>query len=367
MTSQELVQQQREIVAFIDEPKLRREIAQVLPPTVTEAQFVRAFKSAVIADTTGNLIKANPVSLYQAVLRGAMEGMLPDGRDSVILPFYDNKAKEFRAQYIRMIGGDRRICGEYGWALIAHVVYENDGFDPDLENHRANHKPTRLGEERGEIIGAYAIAEHRDGRKVGPVMMDMNDIAKVRAKSKQPDGQLWTYWFDRACQKTVAKQVMKQIPWDSKDRERIDALLSDDTNGEQATALLYGDRPEKTPDPAVAGRPDPAVTAAGAGELPHLPPPPPNVDPKTGEINDDDLPDFGEPEFVGEEPNDAPVEGEAVEVPTFGGKKHAGKTVQEVWDEGDHGYVVWARKNWQTGPIVGALEAFAQEHPEIDA
>ncbi len=364
MTSQELVQQQRDLVSFVDEPKLRHELAEVLPATVTEAQFVRAFKNAVIADPSGNLLKADRVSLYQAVLRCAMDGVLPDGREGVILPFYDNKTKQFRAQFIRMIGGDRRICGEYGWALDARVVYENDGFDPDFENHRANHKPTRLGQERGEILGAYAIAEHRDGRKVGPVVMSMDDIQKIRKKSKQPDGQLWTEWFDRACEKTVAKRVMKQIPWDSKDRERIDRILADDTNGDEAIAMLYGSRDDSghhmlydsgdRPREVAAQQPsrdERAGESDAAADSSALPP-----------HSDDDAP------FEGEEPtDDEPLEGEIVEEPVFGGKKYAGKTVQEVWDTGDHNYVRWARKNWKTGDIVGALERFAQEHPEIDA
>ncbi len=365
MTSQDLVQQQRDGVAFIDEPKLRTEIADVLPATVSEAQFVRAFKNAVISDPTGNLMKADRVSLYQAVLRSAMAGLLPDNRDAVILPFYDNKTKGFKAQFIPMISGQRKIAGEYGWALVAYVVYANDGFDPDLESHRANHKPTKLGQERGAIIGAYAIAEHRDGRKVGPVIMDVAEIEKVRKKSKQPDGQLWTEWYDQACIKTVAKRAMKEIPWDSKDREHIDRLLAEDTNGDDAIDLLYGDRPAPLPKAAPAARAGESIAADDS--------PPTNVDLQTGEIldekpplADDDIP-FGEPEFEGEEPtDDEPLEGEVVEEPTFGGKKYAGKTVQEVWESGDESYVRWARRNWKTGDIVGALERFAQEHPEID-
>lgn len=381
----DLVAVSEKAVEFVENPRLQAELGELLPVTVSRATFSRALKNAIITDPTGKLVKAEPVSLFQAALRCAMDGLLPDGRDAVILPFWDSKERKNRAQYIQMIGGQKRIAGEYGWMLDARVVRENDQFDPDVENHRANFKPAKLGTDRGEIIGVYAIAEHRDGRKVGPVIMDMKDIGRVRAKSKQPNGQLWTEWFDRACEKTAAKQVMKAIPWDSKDRDRVMRAIErdDELEGDiDATTMLYG----AAPQPAAPAAPSESQSDDDDGPIdvdgeeitdadgePEAAPSPAQPGPEeaaeASPADDDPSPAGDAAPFEGEEPPEEAVEEPRFESGRYGKEKHPpdGLTPSEVLALGEKGvtYLQWAFKNWKTPAMRECLDRLAEQHPEI--
>lgn len=426
-TGAALVQQQRELVAFVDDPKLRSELVELLPANVSVPMFTRALKNSIINDPTGKLIHADKVSLYQCALRCAMDGLLPDGRDAVILPFWDGKAKKNKAQYIQMIGGQRKIAGEYGWALDARVVCEHDEFDPDVENHRANFKRAKLGSPRGEIVGAYAIAEHRDGRKIGPIVMDVDEIEKIRKESKQPEGQLWTKWYPRACEKTVAKQVLKIIPWDPKDRDRVMGILEHDESDDVDTTIarLYGDVPEahvpepirepipdeadldpnadgdeeevedaefepvnddgSPPDPSAATPSDtdpngqekaaetpaepeqPVSSPTGSAASPKRATRKRTTAKKTAEPKPEELAATAEP------PEDAPAPVE--EEPRFEGMRYAGMTPSEVFaieeinektgEKKGVEYLRWALGAWKTPTMKNFLEKFAEQHPEI--
>ncbi len=348
MTSQELVQKQRDLVAFADDERLRGELAEILPPEISVPVFIRGLKNAALKNP--DILKADQASLYRAVLHAGMDGLIPDGREAAIVVFSN------QASYLPMIGGLKKVAADFGWMLNCRAVYENDEFSYSEEPPELLHIPVRPGAERGQIIAAYAVATHKDGRRLQRVLHPA-DVQKRRAKAKTQN--VWKEWEAQMWEKSAGHEIFDDLPLDTKDRERIDRILAADTNGEQAIDALYGGKPANPHTSAVQG--DEAGLRSPAS------PPPPNVNTETGEIHE---PEDAGPPFEGEEPfEETPVEEAEIEIvdePTFGGKKHAGKTVQQVWDEGDHNYVRWARRNWLTGDIVGALETFAQEHPEID-
>ncbi len=346
-------QKTQQAIDQIRSPQVSAEIEAALPEGVSPRQFLRAGATALMDNPA--LANADRTSLVKALFKCAQDGLLPDGRDAALVIFKDNKdGGKQKVQYMSMIAGLRRIAAEHDIAIHASVVYENDEFEPDLEAHKANHKPTRLGQDQGNPVGAYAIAQHRDGRRFGPAIMDVKEIERIRAKSKMPNSPAWKDWWDRMAEKTVARRLWKELPFSSKDRERLQRLGADEADESAADPadVLYGqdagDALEKSTE---ADRP------------------PENVDPESGEVIEEADWSDGSAEdapFEGEEP---PIEeAPAVEMTAvFTSGRYEGKTVQEVFDIGDEGvrYVAWAFKNWKTDPMLSSLAAFAEQHPEI--
>lgn len=374
MTSQELVvvrQKTQEAIEYFRAPQVLEQITYALPEGESPHKFVRTLATALMENQ--DLVTADRNSLITAVFKAAQMNLLPDGREAVI-NVYNTKVKVDgkdawiqKATLIPMVDGYAKNVAEYGWSIVADVVYENDTFDEGSTEKPLFHQRARLGTDRGQPIGAFALAKHST-LGFRQEIFTVEQIEEVRKTSKQPNGQLWTKWWDRAWRKTMAKQVAKRLPLNSADKERLQPLLAEDTDGEQAIDTLYGDRPDAPP--AI-----PAVARAGEA-VPQSASPPPNVNPETGEIiekkpapSDDDIP-FGEAEvpFDGEEPPEE-VEGEIVDedAPTFSAGRYEGKTIAEIYELGDKGvsYLRWALKNWTTDPLASALKAFAATHPEI--
>jgi recombination protein RecT len=339
-------------IAQLRDPEFEQQIALALPDPTLAKRFLRVAATAELEKP--ELALADRASLIKALLKCAADNLLPDGRQAALVVRRNNQKNIDEVSYQPMIGGVLSVLAEFGWMMTMAVVYANDHFEDHADEGYVVHRRARLGEDRGAPIGAWAMAKHaRFGSKA--LVYDEGQIEAVRKQYSKTD-KVWKQRPDQMREKTVGHRLAKTLPLDPKDRERIERILAvQDLNGDDAIDTLYGSGDQ----PSTAHIPQ---GADGPGE-----PLPQERSPATS--SDDDIP-FGdtEPEFDGEEPNDEPLVGEVVDVdePTFGGKKYAGKTVQEVWDSGDEGYVRWARRNWKTGPIVAALEAFAQEHPEID-
>ncbi len=368
MTSQELALRDavNGTIAQLRSDALAEQAALAVPEGVSPQRILRAAATAVLDNPKLAAENLRP-HLIKATLKSAQDGLLPDGREAAFVIF---GGKEPSIAYMPMVGGLRKIAAECGIAIRTGIVHENDTFEPDYDNGRAGWTRARLGAERGQIIGAFAEAQHRDGRRWLEVM-DVNEINRVRNVSRAKDSGPWKDWWDRMAEKTVARRLFKSLPLDPNDAERIHRVLAaSDLDGEQAIDTLYGDRPDAPP--AI-----PAVARAGEA-APQSASPPPNVNLETGEIieekpplADDDIP-FGDETpavpFDGEEPPEE-VEGEIVDedAPTFSAGRYEGKTIAEIYELGDKGmsYLRWALKNWTTDPLASALKAFAQEHPEI--
>jgi recombination protein RecT len=75
--------------------------------------------------------------------------------------------------------------------------------------------------ERGEIVGAYAIATDSAGNMYRETM-DMIELEKVHQASKQPNSGVWKTWATEMYRKAVAKRLFKQLPLISAVAEVID-------------------------------------------------------------------------------------------------------------------------------------------------
>jgi phage RecT family recombinase len=357
MTSTDLVMREAVdgAVAQFRDPGFEEQVALAVPEGVSPRKMLRVAATAVLE----NPELARPdlrASLLQATLKAAADGLVPDGRQAAFVIF---GGKEPKIVYMAMIGGLRDIAAEHGWAIFTACVYENDGFDPDFENMKANHKPPRLGQDRGPLIGAYAAAQHRDGRRMLEVM-DKAEIDKVRATSRSAATGPWKDWYERQAEKTLGRRIFKKLPLDPKDSERIKSVLEASEIAD--VDALYGEDVSAEPH-----RQDARAQTVEASTLPP-PSPEPGQDGPSGSGTGPDAPGSEAP-FEGEEPPPVVDDPVPASEPTFSAGRYAGKTLAEIHAMGKEGvsYLQWAFKNWKQQPLRSALDSFAKDHPDVSA
>ncbi len=260
--------------------RMRPQIAASLPPGVDPERFTRVAMNAIqnMPELLDQQVERQ--SVYNACLRAAQLGLMPDKREGAIVLVNEKRKDGNReywvkvAQFRDMIGGLRKLASEFGFDLIARSVFENDEFDYQLGDEESIvHKPPKLGQERGKHIGCYAIATRlRDGQKYRLVM----DLAQInKRKDVAQTKAVWEKWPTEMGEKTVGRALFKVLPLSDDDEsklERFDRLVRREDEvevaGEQASAE-QARQPQQAARPAGPRRPrglDAVATAAGTSQ-----------------------------------------------------------------------------------------------------
>ena len=191
----------------IMEPVLE-ELRPALPSTIPMEKFQAAFITAVVNNP--EILQCKPTSIRTALMKCASDGLVPDGRAAALVPY------KGVAQYRPMVKGliDRAADLGDAFSITAEPVHEHDEFvvniaDPNDTKHTFGENPFQ---NRGEIIGAYAIFRTRDGVAIHRELMDRNDIDKARNVSAMKSGGIWNKWFGEMVRKTVIRRGIKYVP-----------------------------------------------------------------------------------------------------------------------------------------------------------
>ena len=153
------------------------------------------------------------------------------------------------------------------WALN---VFENDDFDVQFGMDRnIYHRPwymDKTNTEPGEIIGAYAVWQMKDGTK-HPEFMPISDIYKRRACSQayqyainNPDNKKaqecpWIQWEEEQTVKTVIKKSSKMVPASIEFQAAV-ALDSDAELGKAQLGVMGMDLALPEPESPATAPPD---------------------------------------------------------------------------------------------------------------
>jgi recombination protein RecT len=228
------------LVARVRQDDFKESVAMVLPPSVTLDRFMRIMTSALLANP--DIAKLDHTSVLTAMVQSASAGLIPDGKEAAIV------GRGGQAVFQPMIGGFRRIAAEHGWTLKTKAVYANDFFELVEEpEENVKHTPARPGVDRGELIGAYAKAIHKDGRVLYRVMYAA-DIAKRRAIATTQN--VWNKWPAEMAEKTAGRDLFADLPLSESDleREQIKRLLAvEELEPGEAAATFYGTERAETP------------------------------------------------------------------------------------------------------------------------
>ena len=200
---------------------LTPELRNALPSHIKPEKFQRVVMTVV--QQQPDLLDADRRTLLGACMKCAADGLIPDGREAALVIFNKKEKRDGKdawvkaVQYMPMMAGIlKRIRNSAEVASVqAHVIYANDkflirrGLADTLE-----HEPLFPGD-RGQPIGAYAVAKFKDGSDPQFEVMDLNEINKVRNVSRSKDSGPWAAWWDEMARKTVFRRLSKWLPMDA--------------------------------------------------------------------------------------------------------------------------------------------------------
>lgn len=229
----ESIAQTAEVVEYTYEPKAPvrsratlRDLVNNLAPQVLEIMPrhltpERLFKTLHLAFTkTPKLFECSQASIIQTIMDAGQLGLdlsgplgeaypVPFKGECVLIPGYRGLAK-----LARQSGEIKR--------LESNVVREHDEFDlVEGSEFRLTFK-RNLKHDRGKTVGCYSLAEFKDGG-IQAVFMTVEEIEKRRQVSSQPNGEMWSKWWDEGAKKTTFRALAKWLPLSS---DKFNAAMS---------------------------------------------------------------------------------------------------------------------------------------------
>lgn len=249
----------------------RRDIEAILPADIKFEKFQACLNMAIRREP--KLLDCTGPSLIRAAIMSAYDGLLPDGKEAVIvyrlMSFkLENGAwspkKRLEASYMPMAFGLRKKIIEAGAArhIKATCVYQNDVFEWEEGLHeRLVHKPF-LGDERdmqavnatkpdeppppdprGPLIAVYSVAILPEGDKVFEVM-PRREVMKVKAKAQTKD--VWEGPFEAEMwRKSVIRRHSKALPAATPIRDAEAEVMFPDFNGVDNSQFRLGPPPPR--------------------------------------------------------------------------------------------------------------------------
>jgi recombination protein RecT len=234
--------------------RMESQFKMALPAHIPVERFVRVIMTAV--QNTPKLLACDRQSFFNACMRAAQDGLLPDGREGAIVPFGDDdddggrrRGDGAKATWMPMIQGLRKVARNSGeidtWDV--HLVYEGDQFTYELgDDPYIKHRPAPTGGLHRKITHAYSVCRLKDGGLSRDVMNieEIEDIRKAFSRAKKGP---WSNpaSYGEMCKKTIARRHSKMLP-KSTDLDRVlhrDDELYDFNQARQQAEAVTAQRP----------------------------------------------------------------------------------------------------------------------------
>lgn len=208
---------------FLDEFK-----EDLLPLVRDNGQSYDRLKSnfMIAVQQNPDILKCTPESLRREMSKCAADGLVPDNKEAVILPYWDRDQKAHVANYQPMVYGIIKRMKELGsvFNIVCELVCANDTFsfnaaDPDSLVHTWD---VFSSTPRGETKAAYVIFRDEHKRVMHREIMTLEELKAVRAASKSPNSPAWVKFEGEMYQKVVLRRGNKYI---SINNDKIRALL----------------------------------------------------------------------------------------------------------------------------------------------
>lgn len=209
------VQDAQKFGQLLRSSRLQSQIKAALPKNVSLDRFTTTTQIAINHNL--DLLKADQQSLFNAIVKCAADGLLPDGNDAVLNIYKTNTGTKEKpvwtpkVQYQRMVGGIIKQFTKAGINAYAVSVYQADKFKlwNDNDGQHVEHMPVTFGE-RGPMVGVLAVAKLQNELSVIETM-NIDDVERARASSKSGESGPWKTWYDRMAQKSVLHRLRRRV------------------------------------------------------------------------------------------------------------------------------------------------------------
>lgn len=246
-----------------DLQKMEGQLMMALPSHIKPDKFIRVTMTAL--QNNPDLMSCDRMSLYNAVMRAAQDGLLPDGRESAIVK-YGNKAS-----YQMMVGGvckKARNSGEIK-DIDAQVVHENDEYTYWTDETGAHFRHVKARQDRGAPVSTYAYARTKEGGFYFEELSE-EEIQDVRKVSKSQSGPWNGPFASEMRRKTAIRRLAKYRLPSSTDLD--EAIRADDDLYElepathKASSLSARLHAKTEMDPGITSEPTEFEQAAAKAE-----------------------------------------------------------------------------------------------------
>ena len=202
-----------------------------------------------------------------------------------------------------MIGGMRKNLARAGFDIRAEAIYKTDEFDQELgDNPAITHKPPALGEPRGDVVGAYAIATRVATGDRYREVMSYAELEQIRSKASTD--YIWKAHTNEMYRKTVARRLAKYLPITGEETDLLYGMMERDNrnfdmgnDGPTEAAKTVQESTRKPRKKATSKKPDLPKVKTAPKVVETTDAPPAKVEPKAetktveGEVMPKDDPD----------------------------------------------------------------------------
>lgn len=195
------------VIAKIQKPGYINALKEVLPKHLTPERVIRLAQLA--AQKNKALLNCTPESFATCVIVASQLGLEVNGPlgEAYLIPF--GKECTLIIGYRGLIGLMHR--GGLIKQISAHCVYSNDVFNIAMgTNPEIVHQPVPCGD-RGEFVGAYAVATMPDGSTQFDYMTK-EEILAIKGRSRGGNSGPWVTDFSEMARKTIVKRLSKYLP-----------------------------------------------------------------------------------------------------------------------------------------------------------
>ncbi len=220
-----------------------------------------AFKNAAIVAVQDNpqILQCDQQSVFKSIRTLAAAGLVPDGREAALVPFNTRVDGQYvkKCQAMPMVFGLVKMARRSGDVsdIRAHIVYQNEVDQGRFkyvvgDEEKLEHDPILFGD-KGDPVGAYAIARLKDGSLIRE-FMDAAEIDRIRRSgssqrvkggkvSDTPIG-IWRDHAGEMWKKTVIRRLCKRLDLSAEDMRRM-MVEQDETPAIKDVTPNEGSRP----------------------------------------------------------------------------------------------------------------------------